>query len=274
MPAFRYREEESSLGQVIGGAVIGALAGVALGVILAQKIGGISGLAARVRSRVRDLGDEFSLEGEETMSEYDEDELEEEFSSADDALEERVLDAFRRDAVLNERAVDIGAISEGTIELSGWVNTEAESERAAEVARNTPGVQTVVNRLEIGDRERMRSAAARRFEDGDDALTEARWEGQRVGTGRRRQGTSAESDRHADPKPDLEEHWLDKRHAMREAADDDAGIVEGVTEDLPVERRERAEHPPRSGRRSGGRSTPSGVPKGDHVAKPNEPPES
>src|SRR5690348_9269270 len=117
MPAFRYRDEESNLGQVIGGAVIGALAGVALGVILAQKIGGISGLAARVRSRVRDLGDEFSLEGEETMSEYDEDELEEEFSSADDALEERVLDAFRRDAVLNERAVDIGAISEGTIEL-------------------------------------------------------------------------------------------------------------------------------------------------------------
>jgi len=274
MRAFRYRDDESTLGQVLGGAAIGALVGLTIGVILAQKTGGISGLASRVRSRMRDLEDELSLEGDEAIGEFEEDELEEELGSADDALEERVLEAFRRDAVLSERAVDIGAVGAGTIELSGWVNTAEESERATEIARNTAGVTTVVNRIEIGDRERLREATAQRFEDGDDSLTEARWEGQRVGTGRRRQGTSDERDRHADPKPELEERWLDKRHAMREAADDDSEIVEGVTEDLPAEQRERAEPPPRDARKSGGRSSPGGVPKGDHVARPQEPPEA
>jgi hypothetical protein len=268
MPSFRYRDEDTTIGHVLSGAALGGLAGFAVGVILAQKVGGISGLTARVRARFRDLGEELALSEEELEAAYAEDELEAE--SADAVLEERVLDAFRRDPVLSERAVDIGAVGDATIELSGWVNTEDESERAVEVARNAPGVANVVNRLEVGDRERVREQTAERFEQGDDSLTEARWEGQRVGTGRRRQGTSAESDRHADPKVDLGERWLDKRKAMREAADDPDGIVEGVTEDLPAERLEAAKRPPKGGRKSGSRSTPSGVPKGDHVADPEQ----
>jgi hypothetical protein len=52
------------------------------------------------------------------------------------------------------------------------------------------------------------------------------WEGQRVGTGRRRQGNSGEIDRHSDPKPVLEGKWLDEDHALEEAA----GPIEGLAE--------------------------------------------
>jgi hypothetical protein len=253
MSSFRYRDDETSLAQVLTGAALGGLTGFAVGVILAQKVGGISGLTTRLRARFRDLGEELALGAEEIGGDFEDDEID----SAEAALEERVLDAFRRDPVLQARAVDIGAVGGATIELSGWVNTSEEAERAMEVTRNTPGVETVVNRLEIGDRERLRESTTERFEQGDDSLNEARWEGQRVGTGRRRQGTSDESDRHADPKPELEKRWLDKRRAMMEAADDPEGIVEGVTEDLGAERHERSTRPPR----------------GDHATEPEQPPE-
>ena len=41
-----------------------------------------------------------------------------------------------------------------------------------------------------------------------------------MGTGKRRQGTSDEMDRHADPKPTLEDRWLNEREAVRNAAED------------------------------------------------------
>ena len=85
------------------------------------------------------------------------------------------------------------------------------------------------------------------------------WEGQQVGTGRRRQGTSADADRHADPKPILEEKWLRTDEAIREAAED----IEGIAE------RRRKSAPAEQGDRTGGAPVaPTGVPKGDHVANP------
>src|SRR6185312_15434056 len=48
----------------------------------------------------------------------------------DEALEEHVLEAFRNDPVLSERAIDIGSLNEGVIELAGWVEDETESEHA------------------------------------------------------------------------------------------------------------------------------------------------
>jgi len=84
-----------------------------------------------------------------------------------------------------------------------------------------------------------------------------RWEGQQVGTGRRRQGTSADPDRHADPKPELEAKWLGTDEALRQAADDLEGIAE---------RRQRSDE---AGDRTGGAPVaPTGVPKADHVADP------
>src|SRR5436190_709994 len=75
-------------------------------------------------------------------------------------------------------------------------------------AHGVAGVDAVVNRIVVGEEEERFADTAQRFRDGDPALNEARWEGQRVGTGRRRQGTSEEPDRHADPKVDLQQRWL------------------------------------------------------------------
>ncbi len=65
-----------------------------------------------------------------------------------------MLEAFRNDPILAERAMDIGSIGEGVIELAGWVEDEEESHHAVTIARGVPGVDTVVNRIAIGDEER------------------------------------------------------------------------------------------------------------------------
>src|SRR6185437_10780162 len=125
-----------------------------------------------------------------------------------------------------------------------------------------PGVTTVVNRIAIGDEERRFEEAARRVREGDASLTEARWEGRSVGTGRRRQGTSDEPDRHADPRVELTNRWQAVDEGVRNAADDEpTGIAE---------RRSRSKRAVRGDRTGGSPIAPTGVPKGDHVANPLE----
>jgi hypothetical protein len=251
MAPFRYHDEESSGSGLLLG-IVGAVAGLAVGVLLAERFGGVSGLSGRLRDRFG-LGrgeDDEGFEDEE-FGEGEEDEF-------DETIESRVLEAFRNDPILSERAIDIGAIGDETIELSGWVNTEDEADHAVTVARGTPGVATVVNRLSIGEEEEMLEENAERVANGDPALTEARWEGQRVGTGRRRQGTSDEADRHADPKPNLEERWLSESRALEAAADDTDGIAE----------RRRSAKKTKGDRTGGSPIAPTGVPKADHVKDP------
>jgi len=170
-----------------------------------------------------------------------------------------VLEAFRNDPILSERAIDIGSISDGVIELAGWVENEEESRHAVTIARGVPGVDTVVNRIALGDEEERFEDTARRFREGDPALNEARWEGQGVGTGRRRQGTSDEPDRHSTPKVTLEERWQNTENSVRDAAED----IDNV-----AERRSRAKRSARGDRTGGSPVSPSGVPKADHVANP------
>ena len=159
--------------------------------------------------------------------------------------------------------MDIGAIGDGIIELTGWVHEPDEATHAVTITRGVPGVETVVNRLDVrlgGTDEPM--------EIGDDPgapLPGGRWEGQQVGTGRRRQGNSSEADRHADPKPELEDRWLSKEQAIRDAA----GDVEGT-----AERRRSAKKHPRGDRTGGSPIAPTGVPKADHVADPDSAPDS
>jgi len=143
------------------------------------------------------------------------------------------------------------------IELAGWGEADDESRHAVTIARGVPGVDTVVNRIAIGDEERRFEETARRFRDGDPALNEARWEGSGVGTGRRRQGTSADPDRHSTPKVDLEDRWQDTSSALRNAAEDTEGVAE---------RRSRAKRAVRGDRTGGSPVAPTGVPKADHVA--------
>jgi osmotically-inducible protein OsmY len=240
MKRIRLHDDEPSVGGIAAGVTLGALAGFVVGVVVAQRVGGLSGITSRLREGMDSLihrgqsGIE-SLAGAERGEEEDEygareyeesDALDERALDSDSALEERVLRAFRRDAILSERAIDIGAIGEGIIELSGWVETHEESEHAMAVTRTVPGIVTVVSRLFIGSDEQESPDLDEDDLDDGAPLPGGRWEGQGVGMGRRRQGNSGEVDRHADPKPVLEDKWLDEDHAIEEAA----GPVEGIAE--------------------------------------------
>jgi len=257
--SFRFRDEDRgpSTGAVVA-IVAGALAGLAVGMLVMQRTGGLSGMKARLARR-RAAG------ASAAPHQYASDDFD--YAAADDfeggegdvQLEERVLEAFRNDPILSERAVDIGSIGEGVIELAGWVEEETEARHAVTIARGVPGVGTVINRIVIGDEEQRFADAARRVAEGDPSLTETRWEGQSVGTGRRRQGTSRDVDRHADPRVTLEDRWLDENEALRNAADRTEGLAE---------RRRSHKRPPRGDRTGGSPVAPTGVPKADHVARP------
>jgi len=255
---FRYRDEESSSTSTILGVLAGAIGGFALGMYVAQRVGGIEGLTAKLKS-VRGGGKKAAAE-HELPTDYDEfDDIEEddlEGSDLDEGLEERVLEAYRNDPILAERAVDIGSIGEGIIELAGWVDTEQESEHAVTLARGVPGVDTVVNRLAIGSEEEHFADTMRAREAGDPALNERHWEGNTIGTGRRRQGSSDEIDRHADPKVELESRWSGKDEALRQAAEDTTLRTRKATKSV------------RGDRTGGAPVAPTGVPKADHVANP------
>lgn len=255
-----YHDEESTSGGLMLLAT-GALAGVAAGMFLAQKFGGFSGLTARLRDRfgAAEILDEFDIGDDDLIEEYaagDLDDFDDDVDEVDRELEERVLEAYRHDPVLGERAVDIGAIGDGVIELTGWVHSDDEAEHAVTVARGIVDVTTVVNRLAVRDEESLYESNALRYASGDPALTESHWEGQGVGTGRRRQGSSAEIDRHEDPKAPLEDRWQNEAEALRAAAEETDGIAE---------RRRRAKKASRVGRAGGAPVAPGGVPKADHV---------
>lgn len=272
LPRFRYRDESPRMSEGMIFLAIGAVAGAAAGVAIVQKFGGFSAIAARLRDRLGAAGEaaeHFAADGFEGEYEDDEDDENDESEDGDDSelspleeLEERVLDAYHNDPVLSERAIDIGAIDEGIIELTGWVYAAAEAEHAVTVARGTPGVDTVLNRLAVRAEEDQLEDAAERYEEGDDSLTESHWEGQGVGMGRARQGNSSQPDRNDDPKPHLEQKWMNESEAYRGAA----GAVEGLAE--------RREKPPvkRGGRSDGSAISPSGVPKADNVANPEDAP--
>jgi hypothetical protein len=265
-PPYIYSEDEGeSSSRSALYIAIGAAAGFAAGVLMAERFGGFKGLTDRLKDTFGGGGQEeedFDYEG------LDEDEFDPDFDddvapskaslNGAEELEERVLEAFRNDPILSERAVDIGSVEDGIIELTGWVNSEDESHQAVVIARGVPGVETVVNRLAIRTDEDLFDEAAHHYEDGDPPFTERHWEGQQVGTGRRRQGNSTEIDRHADPRNVLEDRSLREDKAFMAAADD---IPE-------AERRAKTKKAARGGRTDGSPVAPTGVPKADHVADP------
>lgn len=259
-------EDESNVAGTVTSVLLGAVAGFAVGMLVAQRVGGFSGLTNLAR-RVGGVADEtIDASGNPIVADdfsdyeddFDDDELIE--SAGGTELEERVLEAFRNDPILSERAIDIGGIGEETIELAGWVSTEEEADHAVVLARGVPGVSTVVNRIAVGDEEERIEDHTRRFAAGDDALTEAHWEGRTVGTGRRRQGTSDEPDRHSDPRVELKERWTSAEVEIEQAAGDTSGIAE---------RRIREKKVVKGDRTGGSPIAPTGVPKADHVAKPS-----
>ena len=260
-------EDESSVAGTVTSVLLGAVAGFAVGMLVAQRVGGFSGLAKKIRRGAKEAAEELGGPvvaddfGDEYDDDYEEDELEAD-SEEGSELEERVLEAFRNDPILSERAIDIGGIGDETIELAGWVTTDEEAEHAVVLARGVPGVVTVLNRIAVGDEEERIQDHTRRFAEGDDSLTEARWEGRTIGTGRRRQGTSDEPDRHADPSLELKERWTKADVELAAAAEDTEGTAE---------RRRREKKAVKGDRNGGSPIAPTGVPKADHVAKPDAP---
>jgi hypothetical protein len=302
MARWRVRHDEESMGAgKITLLTVGVLAGLAAGAYVAHRLGGVSGISARVRKRwaprasrdapdgaeaehgedandgpyADDVADAYAADhaaayeteyDSEFDAEYDEDddegeddegdgdegdgdegeddeELEDEeeaaeeedlvaadgedeFASADPELEDRVLEAFVNDPVLAECPVDIGAIRPGTIELTGAVQTREEYEHATTLARGVPGVETVVNRMDVREDEIVEADAAAHYAAGDPRYTESRWESDIVGTGRRRQGTSEDVGRHEHPKVPLENRATSEDAGVHDAAADIDDIAE------------------------------------------------
>lgn len=168
MPTMRPRDEDSSPGSTIATVLLGAVAGFAVGMYVAQRMGGFAGIASRLRRRppknqaesyYEAAGEDFldADEGDDAdqADEFVDDDLsDKDVVTHDDGapvLEERVLEAFNNDPVLAERAIDIGAIGAGEIELEGWVGDDREAEHAVTIARGVPGVRSVANRLMVDE---------------------------------------------------------------------------------------------------------------------------
>jgi hypothetical protein len=143
MSPIRYRDEDSDSSGLLYG-LVGAALGVVAGLVIADRFGGFTGLTKRVRDRLgavaRELEDADSEAGFEEL---------EPLSPEDAELEDRVLEAFRNDPTLSERAVDISALGDGVIELGGRVHSEQEISHAATIAGGVPGVNSVENRLKV-----------------------------------------------------------------------------------------------------------------------------
>lgn len=173
---------------------LGATVGVITGALLVDRVGGLDRLLARAR-RSSPSGDQdealaraeppYGLHDADGGFEEDQDYADDAFEdtvahdtpivasgrqAASDvrarrpvvadvlALESRVLEAFHHDPVLGERAIDIGAIAPGVIELTGWVHTAHEVRHAIRMARGVPDVQHVVNQLAVRTPSRSRHA--------------------------------------------------------------------------------------------------------------------
>src|SRR3954468_4163725 len=100
-------EDESSVSGTVTSVLLGAVAGFAVGMLVAQRVGGFSGLSNLARRVGRGAAESAeSLSGPvvaDDFSDYD-DEFEEDelMESADGSeLEQRVLEAFRNDPILS-----------------------------------------------------------------------------------------------------------------------------------------------------------------------------
>ncbi len=158
MARLRFRGRRQANSGMMMLVALGAVTGVALGVVLAERTGGLEGLKSRVRDLRRRRIRTDDPDGMRLLPAVHEDEddaeptplLSSEATAPDDEeLEARVLEAFRNDPTLRGRAIDIGAIGDGIIELTGWVQSAAEVGHALTLARGVPDVAHVMDSLTI-----------------------------------------------------------------------------------------------------------------------------
>jgi hypothetical protein len=156
MARLRFRGRRPANGGMMMLVALGAVTGVALGVVLAERTGGLDGLKSRVRELRRRRIQADDPESMRLLPAVQDDDVEPDTlvpSGAtgpdDEELEARVLEAFRNDPTLRGRAIDIGAIGDGIIELTGWVQSAAEVGHALTLARGVPDVAHVMDSLTI-----------------------------------------------------------------------------------------------------------------------------
>ena len=177
MARLRFRRRRRQSNSTLLLLALGAVTGLALGVVLAERTGGMDGLKDRLsrRGKRRNAGAATAPDDANHSDEHASDDLPmiavpalantgyidthsgEVVGAAlptddgvdDTELEARVLEAFRNDPTLRGRAIDIGAIGDGIIELTGWVHSPAEVGHALTLARGVPGVAHVMDRLTI-----------------------------------------------------------------------------------------------------------------------------
>lgn len=113
-------------------------------------------------------------------------------------LEEDAIAVLGNDQRIGHRAIEVAAVGDGIIELSGDVENIEEAHHAVDVAQSVDGVHTVINRLTLNEPERHLAETRDRFFAGDAALSETQWEGMGVGMGRRRQSGATDPDRRDD----------------------------------------------------------------------------
>ncbi len=143
------QHDRSDVASQVASIIVGSVLGVAVGLVLAQTLGGASGLAMRPSRRApapAGLAPGFDADDPEAGEEIGNDWNDEE---CDDTLGERVLEAFANDPVLASRAIEIEAQPGAAVALSGWVDTDRELAYAATVAGGVPGVDHVVSRLRV-----------------------------------------------------------------------------------------------------------------------------
>lgn len=165
---------------------LGAVAGLAIGMAVADRVGGVGGMLRRTnRRRVRSQQDAGWDEGWDAGwdgldAPMDDDTLDATYAPAAgtetdaatatgavmpaataaaptaapsrpsaEELEQRVLEVFRNDPLLATRNVDIGADHHGRVELTGWVEERREVDYALTLVRGVPDVTGVMSNLMI-----------------------------------------------------------------------------------------------------------------------------
>jgi osmotically-inducible protein OsmY len=182
MPRLQFRRRSGSDTQWMALLAAGAVAGLAIGLMVADRRGALDGVKRRGKAKLKAWrsggpalkGDGGSWEPRDDDQEhaalspsrdadgdaafadttgYATEEMELRASTrtvvSEDVLEARVLEAFRNDPILRSRAVDIGAIGDGLVELTGWVFSADEVAHAMTIARGVPDVQHVIDRLSV-----------------------------------------------------------------------------------------------------------------------------
>jgi len=113
-------------------------------------------------------------------------------------LEEDVVERLRGEDRIAGQPIEVAALARGIVELSGTVETAWQADRAVALAQRSPGVRTVLNRLEVLE-EAERARQARRQPSGPGtARADTGWLGIGVGMGRRRQSRTTDPGRRDD----------------------------------------------------------------------------